>query len=189
MTEIMGNELLQGERVYLDAITKDDLPDYVKWFADMEFQRFLNPGIVFPFSAEDEEDWYEIQRKERQQGKSYSFAIRLKDGATHVGGCGLMRINWQARSAMAGINIGARENWGKGYGTDAMRVLLRYAFMELNMNRVGLEVFSYNPRAIRSYEKCGFREEGRVREAIFRDGVYFDKILMGILRREWEEAR
>ncbi len=83
------------------------------------------------------------------------------------------------------IALGERKFWGNGYGTDAMRVMLRYAFNELNLSRVGLIVFEYNPRAIRSYEKVGFIPEGRVRGAMLRDGKRWDFLYMGILREEW----
>ena len=88
-----------------------------------------------------------------------------------------------------GIGIGERDCWGKGYGTDAMRVVLRFAFVELNLHRVGLNVFEYNPRAIRSYEKAGFVEEGRLRGFLHRNNRRWDLIFMGILRDEWERTQ
>ena len=84
-----------------------------------------------------------------------------------------------------GIGLGEREYWGKGYGTDTMRLAVRYAFMELNLNRVTLNVFEYNPRAIRCYEKAGFRHEGRQRQFLNRNGRRWDVLEMGILRDEW----
>jgi RimJ/RimL family protein N-acetyltransferase len=88
-----------------------------------------------------------------------------------------------------GIGIGEAEYRGKGYGTDAMQVILGFAFRELNLHRVSLSVFEYNPRAIRSYEKAGFRHEGRLRAEINRDGRRWDVLMMGILRTEWEAQR
>ena len=102
-----------------------------------------------------------------------------------IGGIGLDAIYWTHRDAFVGIGIGDKEDWGKGYGTDAMRILLRYAFTELNLRRVTLDVFEYNPRGIRSYEKAGFVIEGRVREAVMREGRRWDMVYMGILREEW----
>ena len=87
--------------------------------------------------------------------------------------------------AFVGIGIGERELWGKGYGTDAMKVILRYAFQELNLRRVSLDTFEYNPRAIRSYEKAGFVHEGRAEDFLYREGRRWDLIFMGILREEW----
>ncbi len=88
-----------------------------------------------------------------------------------------------------GIGIGERDYWGRGYGTDAMQVLLRYAFDELNLHRVSLGVFEYNTRAIRAYEKAGFVVEGRGPQELHRDGRRWDMIFMGILREEWQRAR
>ena len=95
--------------------------------------------------------------------------------------------NWTPRDAFVGIGIGNRNDWSKGYGSDAMKIILRFAFTELNLRRVTLNVFEYNPRAIRSYEKTGFRHEGRMRNALLRNGKRWDMFYMGILREEWME--
>jgi RimJ/RimL family protein N-acetyltransferase len=93
--------------------------------------------------------------------------------------------SWPNRDAWVAIAIGERENWSKGYGSDAMRVLLRYAFSELNLNRVSLVVFGYNERAQRSYLKVGFKLEGRQRERVRRDGTRYDMVFMSVVRDEW----
>jgi RimJ/RimL family protein N-acetyltransferase len=85
--------------------------------------------------------------------------------------------------------VGEREYWGRGYGTEAMRLVLQFAFQELNLHRVSLGVFAYNERAIRSYEKAGFRIEGRLRQGIHRVNQRWDEVVMGILRSEWETAQ
>jgi RimJ/RimL family protein N-acetyltransferase len=85
--------------------------------------------------------------------------------------------------------LGEPEEWGKGYGSEATRLVLRYAFETLNLNRVWLHVYEYNERGLRAYEKAGFRREGRLRQEMFRDGRYWDTIVMGILRDEWLAAR
>ena len=92
-------------------------------------------------------------------------------------------------SVMFHITIGERDAWGHGLGTEATELMLHHAFERLGLHRVGLTVFSYNARAIRAYEKAGFRIEGRLREAIQRQGVYFDEVQMGILAGEWLHAR
>ena len=84
------------------------------------------------------------------------------------------------------IGIGEQDNWSKGYGSDAMRLMLRYGFTELNLHRMSLTVFEQNPRGIRSYEKCGFKHEGRIRDFLLRDGQRSDMLHMGILRQEWD---
>ncbi len=108
-------------------------------------------------------------------------------GESLIGEIDLSGINWASGESIVGIGIGDRNDWGKGYGTDAMRVILRFAFEELNLHRVFLNTFEYNPRALRAYEKCGFKHEGRVRGMLNRDGKRWDVIYMGILREEWEK--
>src|SRR5688500_11392438 len=92
-------------------------------------------------------------------------------------------------SVLFHITIGERDAWGRGLGTEATTLMLEHAFGRLGLHRVGLSVFSYNLRAIRAYEKAGFRMEGRLREAISRDGRYWDEVQMGILADEWAEQR
>lgn len=179
---MLGNDLLEGELVQLTAITREDLPLFTEWFANIEFRRFL-ALIAMPFTLEDEQDWFEFQRKDPD---TINFAIRTLDDDQLIGSCGIMAIHWPARNCIVGIGVSNASYWGQGYGTDAMRVLLKYAFMELDLHRVGLDVYSYNTRAIKSYEKIGFQLETVARENILRDGQYFDMHHMSILRREWE---
>ena len=102
-----------------------------------------------------------------------------------------MRVSREVVALQAGrpgIGLGERNYWGNGYGTDAMQIMLRYAFRELNLHRVSLDVFEYNPRALHSYEKAGFQIEGRRRKMVQRDGRRYDMIFMGILREAWEKS-
>jgi RimJ/RimL family protein N-acetyltransferase len=119
----------------------------------------------------------------------YGFTIQIIEGADPIGMIDLGGFDWTARNCWVGIGIGEREYWGKGYGTEAMNLVLRYAFACLNLNRVSLTVFEYNPRAYQSYIKCGFREEGRLRQFMQREGERYDLIYMGILREAWETAQ
>ncbi|HPX97256.1 MAG TPA: GNAT family protein, partial [Thermotogota bacterium] len=97
-------------------------------------------------------------------------------------------INWKARVATIGIFLG-QPFWNKGLGTEAFQILIDFAFTELNMNKLKLFVFSFNKRAMRSYEKNGFKVEGVLRQEIFRDGQYHDEIVMGLLVSEWKARR
>jgi RimJ/RimL family protein N-acetyltransferase len=115
----------------------------------------------------------------------FYFIIHKLDADQRIGFVGLGGISWNHGEAWVGIGLGERAYWGKGYGTDAMRVILRYAFTELNLHRVSLGVFEYNPRAIRSYEKVGFVSEGRSRKQVGREGKRWDEVHMGIRRDEW----
>src|SRR5690606_32220306 len=123
--------------------------------------------------------------QEKQDDKSFRFSIRtLKDNVL-IGSTGLWIQNWSQGDAWLGIFIGEREYWGKGYGTDAMRLIVGYGFRELNLRRITLGLHSYNERALKSYQKVGFILEGRVRGEGLRDGVRYDSLYMGILREEW----
>lgn len=112
------------------------------------------------------------------------FAIVERSGRV-IGCVRLWRISYRNRSAMLTIFIGDKSRWGKGYGTDALRVVLRHAFGPMELRRVELHVFDFNHRAIRSYEKAGFVREGVRRQALARDGRYHDILVMGVLRDEF----
>jgi RimJ/RimL family protein N-acetyltransferase len=114
------------------------------------------------------------------------FVIRALEEDKPIGFVGLDGFNWVAGDAWVGIGIGEPEYWGRGYGTEAMKLVLGYGFRELNLHRVSLCVFEYNQRGYKSYLKAGFVEEGREREWIKRDGRHWDMVYMGILRTEWE---
>jgi RimJ/RimL family protein N-acetyltransferase len=129
---------------------------------------------------------FERDEEEEPKPDSFYFIIRTLGDDQPIGFIGLSGIRWTHGDAWVSIGIGDRAYWGKGYGTDAMDVLLRYAFLELNLHRVSLSVHERNARAVRSYEKCGFVVEGRVRRFIRRDGQFEDLVNMGILRKEWE---
>jgi len=118
---------------------------------------------------------------------SYFFSIRTIAEDKLIGDLGLDVVDWSGRDAFVGLGIGESEYWGRGYGTDVMDILLRFAFTEINLRRVTLTVFEYNPRAIRSYEKAGFRHEGRERKVLNKEGKRWDMLFMGILREEWLE--
>ncbi|NDJ86975.1 MAG: GNAT family N-acetyltransferase [Chloroflexi bacterium] len=176
-----SSRLLHGERVYLDAIQRADIPQFAAWFADLEFLGYLSPRAVFPMTEDDETEWYERMR----QSDNVTFAIRTRDEHLLIGNLGLNAIDWRSRWATFGIAVGDKNFWGQGYGPEATRLLLRYAFRELNLNRVELSVHSFNKRAIKSYEKCGFQHEGTRRQAVYRDSAYYDIHIMAILRSEW----
>jgi RimJ/RimL family protein N-acetyltransferase len=181
----MNNNLLHGELVRLTAENPEVMAgNFARWNQDSGWLRYLDTE---PPRLLSEKKWKEWLDKDLDKGTSDEvfFSIRsLKDDKL-IGFIGLFDLYLQHGDTLVAIALGEREYWGKGYGTDAMRIMLRYAFNELNLRRVGLIVFEYNPRAIRSYEKVGFSFEGRIREVIQRDGKRWDFLYMGILREEW----
>jgi RimJ/RimL family protein N-acetyltransferase len=171
--------MIRGTKTRLRALEHDDLPHFVRWINDPEVRRFMI--MRYPLSMAEEEQWWEGRL---QRHNDHIFAIEAEDG-THIGNIGLHDIQRENRRAVLGIVIGEKSYWGRGYGTDAIRAMLRWVFGYLNLNRVTLNVFSYNRRAIRCYRKCGFRHEGTMRQAHYVDGQYVDEWIMGILRDEF----
>ena len=181
----MDTNLLHGSLVRLAVEEpKINAEAYALWNRDSEFMRLLDAEPAYPPSVKKLTEL--IQKdQEKDPPPFYLFAIRTLEGDKLVGYIGLDGEAFPHGEIFVGIAIGEREAWGKGYGTDAMKVILRYAFQELNLRRVSLDSFEYNPRAIRSYEKAGFVHEGRAREFLYREGRRWDLIFMGILREEW----
>ncbi len=175
-----------GELVRLAQISRENLPAFAQWFRDYEVQRLLVPGVLVPITDEAEEAWHE---RAARHGDEHHFSIHTLADDELIGNCGLHGVDHKNSGAMFGILIGEKEYWGKGYGTDATRLALRFAFDELNLHRVQLEVYDYNVWAIRAYEKAGFSHEGKRREALFREGQYHDVLIMGILRQDWAALR
>jgi RimJ/RimL family protein N-acetyltransferase len=178
--------MFRGKLVQLSAIQRDYLPKYIEWLNDWEVSQNLMPGVPFPMNLEDETEWFE---KHRKGDNKFLFAILTLADNKLIGNCGLNNVDWKNRSAVFGIIIGDKAYWGKGYGTDATRTLLRYAFEQLGLNRVELTVYDFNPRAQRAYEKAGFKREGVKRQGLFRNGEFHDEYWMGVLRAEWETMR
>ncbi len=180
---MIGDALLRGTHIYLDALERKDMEELGGCWRSLELTQYLMQDAVFPQTAEDEMEWFEHMRKDKAR---YVFAVRLRTDGAAIGTCSLFDINWRIRKCVFGIAIGYPKHHGKGYGTEALRLILRYAFLELGLNRVQLHVYEFNTRAIRSYEKAGFRQEGVLRQAVYREGRYWDEIVMAILRTEWE---
>lgn len=181
----MTADLFCGRLVRLCAVNREeDAKAWARWNTDSEFVRNwdLRPAWLPPTSQLQE--W--IVEGGNDAG---NFAIHTIEGDRMIGLVGLDGFDWLSRTAWVGIGIGETEFQGKGYGTDAMKVVLRYGFTELNLNRVNLTVFEYNQRAIRCYEKCGFKHEGIQREFIFKENKRWGLVNMGILRSDWEAAK
>jgi RimJ/RimL family protein N-acetyltransferase len=177
-----GN-LLTGELIRLTAIEPGDLPGMARWYRDADFMRRLDADIAAPKTEKQVAEFIEEQQK---SAGAFAFAIRPIDGEDLIGYGALENILWSQQTAWIAIGIGDPARRGQGYGAEAMRLLVRFAFDELNLRRVQLTVFSYNDPAIRLYEKLGFQREGVFREFLRRDGQVYDMLLYGLLRREWE---
>jgi len=179
------NDQLHGETVRLSAESPEVMAiQLFQWDQDTEWFRLLDTEPPRLFSEKKVKEWLEKDLDKPRLDEMY-FAIRTLEDDILIGFIGLFNLVMHHGDALVAIALGERKYWGKGYGTDAMRVMLRYAFNELNLRKVGLIVFEYNPRAIRSYEKVGFRHEGRIRGAMLREGRRWDWLYMGLLREEF----
>jgi len=181
----MNNPILTGQWVRLVTMDfEDDLKLLEKWMVDSEYQRLLDAGAATRYTVKSIKEFFE-----KEISSMHRFMIQRIEDDQKIGMIDLSGFNWHVGSAWVGIGIGPREYWGKGYGTDAMRIILRYGFTQLNLNRIQLDVFSINERGIASYEKAGFKYEGRLHGNLLKAGVRYDEIFMGILRREWEQLQ
>jgi RimJ/RimL family protein N-acetyltransferase len=184
----MNEALWRGEKVRLAAPNPEtDAETVAAWSRNWEFSHLLQMGAPRLWTAQSvKAELAETQDDEKSRDRMFPFVIRLLDDDRLVGFADLEVNYWPQRDAWLAIGIGQRDDWGRGYGTDAVRLLLRYVFAELNLERVTLNVFAYNERAVRSYLKAGFEMEGRLRERLRRGDRRYDMLFMGALRDEWQ---
>jgi RimJ/RimL family protein N-acetyltransferase len=184
MTE--ASSLLRGRLVYLAAQDADSEAETVaSWSRDSEFQRLLTEDPARPRTAQY---WKRSLEDGGDNPNAFPFGIHTLDDGRLIGFVALWITSWPSGEAMVAIGLGQAADRGRGYGTDAMRVALRYGFAELNLERVTLGVFSHNARGIRAYEKAGFVHEGQEREWLQRDGQRYGHVNMGIVRADWLRA-
>jgi RimJ/RimL family protein N-acetyltransferase len=174
---------LVGERIELRRHARENYRLYGEWYADPEIWR-LTSWSASPLSPSAVERLFEDRERSPTDD---SFAIHLKGEEEPIGVISLMNISEANDSAELSVIVGHPEDRHQGYGAEAIALLLSYGFEDLGLNRVGLSVFEFNEDAISTYEKLGFRREGRLRKALKRDDAFYDAILMGISRSEWEE--
>jgi RimJ/RimL family protein N-acetyltransferase len=179
-------DLFRGALVRLDAWDVDaDAEEFAAWHSEMEFLRLGYDQGARPLSVHEARGTLERWRDDWPA--SVNFAVRAQSDGRLVGMTRLYDVEPLHRTAILGISVGRRADWGKGYGTDASKITIRYGFQELNLHRVWLDVFGYNDRAKALYERLGFTEEGRLRQHLERDGRRHDVVLMGLLRAEWRD--
>ncbi len=172
-------EFLSGKRVYLRPLEKEDLPRLQKWANDPEIRRLT--GEVAPMNGANAEAFYGRVLEDRERAW---FIIVLRESDRPIGEAGLLRMFPAWRTTDLSMILGDKAAWGKGYGTEAMRLLLDYAFGCLNFHRVAIGVVGFNAPALAFYERVGFRREGVQREGYFYNHAYHDFVMMSILEDE-----
>ena len=171
--------MLEGERVTLRALRPEDVEVLWKYWADLDVSTRASTIAPRPFTLQQTRDFFdELAKKD----DLLRFVIEV-DGAV-IGDCSLHDIDKHSRNCEVGISIG-KPHWSQGYGQEALRLLVDFAFKHHNMHRVALEALADDPRAVACYRKVGFVEEGRLRQRDWRDGEYRDVLVMGILVEEW----
>ncbi len=174
--------MLNAKEIYLDSIKEENLPLLFKWINDRE--TVLLSSYYKPVSENEHRSWFENIKLDKSV---FIFGIFLLKGNKLIGTCKLLNLNFIDRNGELQIRIGDRHNQSKGYGQQAIKLLVDFAFKDLNLTRIYLFVFDDNTRAIKAYQKIGFIEEGILRKHAHIDGKYRNVIIMGLLREESEK--
>ncbi len=176
---------MDGTLVVLRRHTRDNLPDFQRWYQDPDVARLTRyqPG---PMRADEIERFFMM----RAMGPdTLAMGIHVRETNRLIGTCAFSQLDADNSSVLFHITIGAHDAWGHGYGGEATSLMVDHALGSLGLHRVALSVFAFNERAIRAYTRVGFTAEGRSREAIWRDGRWWDEIHMSVLEPEWRAAR
>ena len=173
-------DVIEGRLVVLRRHVPDNLTAFRRWYRDAEVARLARYQDG-PMSIEEIDRFFQARAL---GGESMTMAIHVRGSERLIGTCAFSQLDADNGSALYHITIGERDAWGHGYGTEATRLMVDHALGTLGLHRVSLSVFEFNERAIRAYAACGFTVEGRAREAIWRDGRWWDELSMSILETE-----
>lgn len=173
--------MYQGRLVKLRAFDNSDLMYALSINNDYQVMRSASAGILFPSTVEDQARFMGNQTS--YSGGEYQFAIERLDNRQFIGQCGFLQVSWKNRRAEIGIMLD-QKSIGHGYGTDAVSLLCKFGFEEMNLHKIKATVFDFNTAAIRCYEKCGFVQEGILKEEVFREGKYHNAIVMARYKTE-----
>lgn len=181
---VVGDDILRGQLVRLTGPRPDDAEILSRWSEDAAYRRLMDTDAPRPLTPD--------AQRERDEGiagdpNTYEFRVRLLDDDRLLGFVAVHGIEWPNRHAWIAMGIGEGADRGRGYGEESLHLLLRYAFHELGLHRLTLDVIATNHAAIRLYQKVGFREEGRLRQRVLRDGITSDLLYMGLLAPEWQD--
>jgi len=172
--------MIAGEHIILRAFERDDAERCYRWMND--------PNIVctlksrYPIAFQNEIEWLEGAMRATVSNSERHFAIERKDDRTHIGNASIHDIEWVSRTAAFGLFIGEPSAWNRGFGSDAIRTLVRFAFDEMNLRKLRINVFDYNDRAKHVLETHGFVQEGRLRQEFYREGTYHDIVILSTFR-------
>lgn len=175
---------LKGNKVVLKPMGLEDAPNFVEWFKDKEITKFLGNQNK-DLDLKKERAYIRGLSKKKEQ---ITWSIYTKDGI-HIGSTDLHSLNKEHKKTEFGIMIGDKNYWNKGLGQDTLKTVIKYCFNTLKLNRFELIVFSDNSKALKCYTNCGLRLEGTKRQAVYRDGKYWDEIIMSLLKSEYKKLK
>ncbi len=183
-------QLFEAQDVRFGPIDLETHPAIeARWTHDAEFMRLMELKPIRPLSPAMVKKQYEAIEKEMDEQKNlFYFTIRAREDDRLIGKALIEYVDWSNGNGYIRLGIGEAESRRRGYGSQALSMLLRYAFGELNLFRVTAVVPAYNEGAIHLFQKFGFMEEVRRRKALFRDGEFWDVIGFGLLNAEWQES-
>jgi RimJ/RimL family protein N-acetyltransferase len=170
--------MIAGEHVILRAFERDDAERCYRWMNDPNIVRTLKSR--YPIAFQNESEW--LERAMHANWNERHFAIERKDDRTHIGNASIHDIDWVSRTAAFGLFVGEPSAWNRGFGSDAIRTLVRFAFEEMNLRKLRINVFEYNDRAKHVLETQGFVQEGRLRREFYREGSWHDLLILSIFR-------
>jgi len=186
---MLTDQLFEGQHIRFAPLDAERDAEIVsKWTHDLEYLRLLSADIAKPLSPAQIKKQYEELDKDAEKHNAFNFAVRLQEDDRLIGFARLYRIEWTHGTGSVQIGLGDRNDRGKGYGTEVLHMLLRYAFDELNLYRLAAMTVEYNTGAIRFFERAGFNVEVRRRQAVQRDGKRWDVLMLGLLCDEWKRA-
>lgn len=168
--------------IELKPLLAEHVSFFYKWIADEEVIRYSLSGFQKMKTTAHIDAWYDVLLED---GATYQKGIFLKGTDQLIGYAGICDISESNRSGEYFIFVGDKQEWGKGIGTEVSKQILQVGFEELNLNRIMLTVSEPNAGGVKAYEKAGFKLEGRMHEACYRDGAFHDKLIMSVLKREW----
>jgi len=177
--------MIAGEHVILRAFERDDAERCYRWMNDPNIVRTLKSR--YPIAFQNEAEW--LDRAMHANANERHFAIERKDDRTHIGNASIHEIDWVSRTAAFGLFIGEPSAWNRGFGSDAVRALMRFAFEEMNLRKLRINVFEYNDRAKHVLQTHGFVQEGQLRREFYREGTYHDLLILSVFRDEPGETQ
>lgn len=171
--------MLEGKKIYLSSMSESDIENVVKWRNHVR-DKFINRELL---TVRSQNEWL---NKVVRQGKAVQYVIFTKEGRG-IGSVFLKDIDKRNKKAEFGIFIGEEEAQGKGYGSEAAGLMIKYGFQELGLHKIILRVFAFNKNAIKSYENAGFVQEGYLKDEVYVENTFYDIVLMGIIKDNGNE--